>query len=42
VGDGGKKPTSPQELEARLQAMIPEEDRNFIHIRVLDVSWPTK
>ncbi len=40
VSDGGKKPTSAQDLKTRLQAMIPEEDRNFIHICVLDVSWP--
>lgn len=38
--DGGKKPKSPQELQTRLEAMLNEEERHRIFVRVLDVSWP--
>lgn len=38
--DGGKKPKSPQELQTRLEALLNEEERQRIFIRVLDVSWP--
>ncbi|SEJ62093.1 hypothetical protein SAMN04244572_04680 [Azotobacter beijerinckii] len=37
--DGGKKPTSPGELRARLEAQLTPEERQRIHVRVLDVSW---
>lgn len=38
--DGGKKPTSPAELQARLEALLDAEERQRIFVRVLDVSWP--
>lgn len=38
--DGGKKPKSPQELQTRLEALLNEEERQRIFVRVLDVSWP--
>ena len=38
--DGGKKPTSPTELQARLEAQLDPEERRRIFVRVLDVSWP--
>lgn len=38
--DGGKKPTSPAELQARLVALLDAEERQRIFVRVLDVSWP--
>lgn len=38
--DGGKKPTSPQELQARLEAQLDPVEKQRIFVRVLDVSWP--
>lgn len=38
--DGGKKPTSAEELKARLEGQLNPEERQRIHVRVLDVSWP--
>lgn len=38
--DGGKKPKTPQELRARLEATLDPEERTRIFVRVLDVSWP--
>lgn len=38
--DGGKKPTSPGELQARLEAQLDSEERRRVFVRVLDVSWP--
>lgn len=38
--DGGKKPTSPAELQSRLEAMLNPEERSRIFVRVLDVGWP--
>jgi len=38
--DGGKKPQTPEELQHRLEALLNTDERNYIHIRVLDVSWP--
>lgn len=38
--DGGKKPTSPGELQARLEALLDPEERRRVFVRVLDVSWP--
>lgn len=38
--DGGKKPRSPEELRARLEAQLDPSERQHIFIRVLDVSWP--
>lgn len=38
--DGGKKPTSPAELQSRLEALLNPEERRRIFVRVLDVSWP--
>lgn len=40
--DGGKKPTSAKELRARLEGQLSPEERQRIHIRVLDVSWPDR
>ncbi len=37
--DGGKKATSPGDLEARLQAMVPIAHQSQIKVVVLDVSW---
>jgi len=39
--DGGKKPKSAQELQARLEALLNDEERQRVFVRVLDVSWPT-
>ena len=36
--DGGKKPRTPAELQARLEALLQPIDRNRIFIRVIDVS----
>lgn len=38
--DGGKKATSPTELQARLEAQLDPEERRRVFVRVLDVSWP--
>lgn len=38
--DGGKKPRSPEELRARLEAQLDPSERQRIFIHVLDVSWP--
>ena len=38
--DGGKKPTSPGNLQARLEAQLDPEERRRIFVRVLDVRWP--
>lgn len=38
--DGGKKPTSPAELQARLEALLDPEECQRVFVRVLDVSWP--
>jgi len=38
--DGGKKPSSPGELQARLEALLDHEERRRVFVRVLDVSWP--
>jgi hypothetical protein len=40
TADGGKKPRSPEELRARLEAQLDQAERQRIFIRVLDVSWP--
>jgi hypothetical protein len=40
VKDGGKKPRSPEELRARLEAQLDPLERQSIFVRVLDVSWP--
>lgn len=40
VKDGGKKPTSPEELQIRLEAQLNPEERRCVFVRVLDVSWP--
>lgn len=40
--DGGKKPASPQDLQSRLAAMLSEEERSRIFVRVIDVIWPSK
>jgi hypothetical protein len=42
VGDGGTYPTSPTELETRLQTMIPIEHSGKVKVRVIDVSWPPR
>ncbi len=42
VRDGGKKPTSPETLQSRLEAQLDSEERRRIFVRVLDVSWPEK
>ncbi|MFH0780344.1 MAG: hypothetical protein V2B20_00085 [Pseudomonadota bacterium] len=39
VKDGGKKPTSPEDLQTRLEALLDAEERRRIFVRVLDVSW---
>jgi hypothetical protein len=39
--DGGKKPTSPKDLETRLQATVPIAHQDQIKVVVMDVSWPT-
>jgi hypothetical protein len=38
--DGGKKPKSAQELQARLEVLLNDEERRRVFVRVLDVSWP--
>lgn len=38
--DGGKKPSSPTELQARLEAQLDPDERRRVFVRVLDVSWP--
>jgi hypothetical protein len=38
--DGGKRPTSPENLQARLEAQLDPEEQKRIFVRVLDVSWP--
>lgn len=40
--DGGKKPKSAQELQARLEALLSDEERRRVCVRVLDVSWPNR
>jgi hypothetical protein len=40
ANDGGKKPTSPEELKTRLEAQLNREERERIFIRVLDVTYP--
>lgn len=40
--DGGKKPTTPGELQSRLEAQLDAEERSRIFVRVLDVSRPKK
>lgn len=40
--DGGKRPTSPAELQARLKALLDPEERRRVFVRVMDVSWPVK
>lgn len=40
--DGGKKPTTPEELRARLEAILDPDTRGRVFVRVIDVSWPTK
>jgi hypothetical protein len=40
VKDGGKKLTSPEELQARLEAQLDFDERGRVFVRVLDVSWP--
>lgn len=34
------KPTTPDELKAKLEAQLTEEERGKVFVRVLDVSWP--
>ena len=38
--DGGKKPTTPKELEMRLAKQIPKEYQGRITVRVVDIGWP--
>lgn len=38
--DGEKKPRTPEELQARLEAQLDPMERLRIFVRVLDVSWP--
>jgi len=38
--DGGKNPTSPEELQARLEAQLDPVEKQSIFVRVIDVSWP--
>jgi len=40
--DGDKRPQSPEELRARLEAQLTPEERQRIFVRVLNVSWPDK
>lgn len=40
ANDGGRKPTSPEELRTRLENQLSPEEQKRIHVRVLDVSWP--
>lgn len=39
--DGGRKPTSPQELQQRLAATVPPELQSRIAVLVIDCSMPT-
>jgi len=39
ANDGGKKPTSPQELQARLTEQLDVTEQDRVFVRVLDVSW---
>ncbi len=39
VKDGGKKPTSPEDLQNRLEAQLDPEEQKRIFVRVLNVSW---
>lgn len=39
--DGGKKPRSPEELKARLEAQLDQDERQRIFVQVIDVSWPS-
>jgi len=38
--DGSPKPTTPKELQRRLEAQLTPEERQRVFVRVLDVSWP--
>lgn len=40
--DGSPKPDSPEELRTKLEMQLTPEERQRIHVRVLDVSWPGK
>ncbi len=40
ANDGGKKPTSPEELRTRLENQLSPDEQKRIHVRILDVSWP--
>ncbi len=40
AGDGGKKPSSPDELRERLQNHVPKDKQSQIHVVVLDLHWP--
>ncbi len=40
--DGGKKPRSPEELRARLEAQLDPLEQQRVFVRVLDVTWPGK
>ncbi|HEX5783106.1 MAG TPA: hypothetical protein VFY35_00120, partial [Burkholderiaceae bacterium] len=39
--DGGRKPSTPQELQQRLMATVPPELQSKIAVRVLDCSLPS-
>jgi hypothetical protein len=39
VKDGGKKPTSPEALQTRLETQLDLEEQKHIFVRVIDVSW---
>jgi hypothetical protein len=38
--DGGRKPTSPEDLRHRLEAQLTPAEQQRISVRVVDVSWP--
>lgn len=40
--DGSPKPESPDKLRAKLEQQLTPEERQRIHVRVLDISWPEK
>lgn len=40
ANDGGKKPTTPTELQARLEAQLEAHEKYRVFVRVVDVSWP--
>lgn len=40
--DGAPPPKSPDELRAKLETQLTLEERQRVHVRVLDVSWPEK